>query len=257
MARANVLCVAISGCWLLVAQSVVTKPEFEVVAIRPAAPPARKAGKGSQSDEAHLRYAGIPMQRLILNAYHIEDYQLAGPAWLKTERFEIDAKLPDGSTREQIPLMLQAMLAERFHFASHRENRQIPVFALVVAKGDPKMPPAQVRDSNVGVGLLSPTKRVFKGRTDIAELIFLLKVPGGDAALADRPILDMTGLKGLYDIRLEWTVDSAAPPGTSDADSAPTIFSALQDQLGLKLEPRKMPMEVLVVDRVDKVPTEN
>jgi uncharacterized protein (TIGR03435 family) len=233
------------------------QPSFEVVSIRSTPSSTRPTGKKAESDAGRLRYSYIPMLQLIANAYQVETYQVFGPSWLATERYEIEAKLPQNSTRDQVPLMLKTMLADRFHFASHRETRQIPVFALVVAKGGPKMRPSQVPDSGVGLRYYSPTKRAIKGKIDIAELVFLLKVPGGDSALAERPLLDMTGLKGPFDIQLEWTIDNPAASGSSDADAGPTIFSALQDQLGLKLEPRRSPAEAIVVDRVDKTPTEN
>lgn len=257
MIRANILSAVLAGSWLLVAQSALTQPSFEVVSIRSVPSSARPAGKKAESDAGRLRYSYIPMLGLIANAYQVETYQLIGPSWLATERYEIEAKLPQNSTRDQIPLMLQTMLADRFHFASHRETRRIPVFALVVAKDGPKMRTAQVPDSGVGLRYYSSTKRAIKGKIDIAELVFLLKVPGGDSPLADRPLLDMTDLKGPFDIQLEWTTDSPAAPGSSDADTGPTIFSALQDQLGLKLEPRRSPTEVIVVDHVDKTATEN
>lgn len=254
MTRTNVLAAGLACAWLLLAQSV-TKPAFEVVSIRPLSSSARPTGKKAQSDAGMLRYSGIPMLRLIANAYQVETYQVIGPSWLQEERYEINAKLPADSTRDQIPLMLQAMLSDRFHFASHSETREIPVYALVVGKGGPKMRTAEVRDSQAGTRMLSITKREFKGRTDLDEFIFLLKV--GDRALADRPILNMTGLSGLFDIQLDWSVDNPAPSGSSASDAGPDIFSAIQDQLGLKLEPRKSPLKVVVVDRVERVPTEN
>lgn len=256
MTRTNVLAAGLACAWLLVAQSVATHPAFEVVSIHPVSSSAGKMGKNAPIDAGLLRYSSITLLRLITNAYQVEWYQVVGPSWLQAERYEINAKLPAGSTRDQIPLMLQAMLTERFHFASHSETREIPVYALVLAKGGPKMRPAEVRDPQVGMMLLSPTKRGIKGRTDLDEFTFLLKAPG-DRTLADRPIFNMTGLSGLFDFRLEWSVDNPAPSGPPDGNAGPDIFSAIHDQLGLKLEPRKMPVKVVVVDSVDKVPTEN
>jgi uncharacterized protein (TIGR03435 family) len=256
LTRANVLAAALAYSWLLAAQSLLTHPTFEVVSVRPLGSSPPRAGKKAQSDEGLLRYSGITLLRLIANAYEVDTYSVIGPTWLETERFAIDARLPAGGTRDQIPAMLQAMLADRFHFAAHRETRDIPVFALVVAKGGPKMQPATIHDDRVGIAMLSPTKRLIKGRTDIDELIFLLKLPG-NTSLADRPLRNRTGLTGLFDIHLEWTVEGPSSPGSPDSDAGPSIFSAIQGQLGLKLEPRKEPMEAIIVDRVEKVPTEN
>lgn len=161
---------------------------------------------------------------------------------LATERFDIDATFPGNTTPEQLRPMLQALLAERFKLALHKETRQLPTYALTVAKGGPKIHPVdegQPKTSG-GVGHLEATRI---GMRKLADLL---------ARQEGVPVTDSTGLTGVFDFTLEWTPDNASP-----SDNGASIFTALQEQLGLKLDARKGPVEVLVIDAVEKSPTAN
>ena len=206
---------------------------------------------------------GIPAStasELIANAYGLKDYQLEGVSeWMRTDRYDINAEAAAGTvpTEEQAKRMLQALLAERFQLKVHQETREKPVYALVVGKNG-----SRLKENPAGSGIVKFNRKgrdvemVFTG-TPIDSLISQFpRMPG-----IDRPVLDETGLSGKYDfqftltdVQLGMRVEQNGIPA-ADADSA-TVFTALQDQLGLRLEPRKAPIQVFVIDRVER-PSEN
>jgi uncharacterized protein (TIGR03435 family) len=192
---------------------------------------------------------------LIRAAYNAEDYQIEAPAWLESARFDVVANVPPGATRDDVNLMLQNLLADRFQLKLHRSTRELPIYALVVAENDATLK-ASVDDPNAakGRGTISvggPRKRFeFDGFT-MAQFADVL------AREVDRPVIDMTGLTGKYDVRLEFAPHSRAAAISPNPQSAVEIFTALTEQLGLKLEPTKGPVALLVVDSALKQPTEN
>jgi uncharacterized protein (TIGR03435 family) len=228
-----------------------------------------------------LTAVGATLQMLIQNAYEIQDFQIAGgPKWANSDRYDIEAKM-DGSAVEKLQTlsmdqralesrrMLQALLADRFRLAFHRETKDLPGYALVIAKNGPKVHDAKPGDTypngikgpdgHDGAGLM-----IIRGNggpltgqgVPIANLVQVLSQQLGEI------ILDNTGLTGKYDFTLQWTPDERTGPGSSRSDDAPpdssgpSIFTAIQEQLGLKLESRKVPVEVLVIDHVEP-PSEN
>ena len=182
----------------------------------------------------------------------MKDYQVSGPDWLNTEIYDITATLPPGTTGDEVLLMIQTLLADRFKLTLHRDSKELPVYALVVGKGGSKLQEVEFgRGSTSGSpGHLTATRIAIRNLTE-----FLSRQTG-------RPVLDMTGLKGFYNFTLNYTPDaapSAPSPETPIPESAvgPSLFTAVQEQLGLRLEARKAPVEILVVDHAEKVPTEN
>jgi uncharacterized protein (TIGR03435 family) len=169
--------------------------------------------------------------------------------------FDVVANIPPGATREQANLMLQNLLADRFQLKVHRSTRELPIFWLVVARGGPKLT-ASVDDPNAP----KPRGTLWSGGRKKFE--FNRRTMAGFADTlesdVDRPVIDMTGLEGTYDIRLEF---ASAPPVAFAAGSpdpqAPELFTALTEQLGLRLESRRGPVDVLVVDSALRQPTEN
>ena len=226
----------------------------------------------------------VPLQLLLREAYGVEDDQIStAPNWVKTEKFDIEAKV-DGSdvaklsklSFEQHKLMLQPLLEDRFKLKFHRETKDLPVYALVIAKNGLKIKEATPGDTYPnglklpgghvgGAGTLWIQNNQLTGQAiALAELCRLLSRQLG------RIVLDRTGLTGKYDFILKWTPDegpAAMSPGAAGgrqgADNAPppdssgpSIFTAIQEQLGLKLESQKAPLEVLVIDHVE-TPSEN
>ena len=216
---------------------------------------------GSRTDPGRVSFVNASLRNLILNAYHVRDYQISGPDWLKSERFDVVATLPAGAARRDIPAMMQALLADRFKLAMHKESKVLPVYALVAAKGGPKLQPAEAKSGGMRMAM-GP-----KGYHLIAKMT-LETLANSLSNYVDRPVVDMTELKGTFDIDLEFTSENA-PGGMRSASSAtearpqdenslaPNIFTVLQEKLGLKLDPRKAPLDIYVVDHAEKVPTEN
>jgi uncharacterized protein (TIGR03435 family) len=201
--------------------------------------------------------ANVPVRSLIMSAFHLVMFdQLSGlPPWAENENFDVEAKLdpdnadafqklPKEDKNRQYDLMLQSLLADRFKLAVRREQKQLPVYNLVVAKGGSKMKeaPASEKGSGYSVGM----GRLAGKAASIQSLAFSLSNQVG------RLIIDKTGLAGKYDMNLTWAWNDQ--PGSADA--GPSIFTALQDQLGLKLEPAKAPVDVVGVDHLER-PSEN
>jgi uncharacterized protein (TIGR03435 family) len=195
------------------------------------------------TDQGSFSASNASLQMLLGWAYDVKDYQISGPDWLKSDdaRYDISAKAPAGASSRQMPEMLKALLAERFKVALHRETRTLPIYALVTAKGGPKLHEAPAD------GHSSTNSR---GGHITAQHVSMVDLGDSLSRQLGRAVIDQTGLKGAFDFTLEYAAD--------DADtSRPSIFTALQEQLGLRLEATKGPVEVLVIDRAERVPTEN
>jgi uncharacterized protein (TIGR03435 family) len=181
---------------------------------------------------------------LIEIAFGVEPNQISGaPNWLYLDRYDFDGTAQNGVTleREQVQPRLQRLLAGRFKLATHQETREFDGYRLVVAKGGPKL------RTSAGVsapGTVFPTGMKFQN-ISMAAFAPVLANPTG------RPVIDKTGLKGNYDVVLNYG------PGGAASSSLPSVFAALQDQLGLSLEPQKVPIQVLVIDHMDRVPSAN
>lgn len=222
-----------------------------------------------------VTFRGDPLRIVLAEAFQVKGYQIAGPSWLDEDCFEIVAKMPEGATSVQIPAMLQALLAERFKLVAHKENRPRPVYALVVDKGGPKFKEA---DLTFRRGSLRPGQVMFRSTVDTQGFkgaMTIARVAQFLSYRLDRPVQDFTGLNGTYDIDLAWvhdpTIERRASGTTYAADTAAlgdtrtdlpapptaTLFTAIRESLGLKLESRNEPVEMLVIDRIERVPTAN
>jgi uncharacterized protein (TIGR03435 family) len=225
--------------------------EFEVASIRPSNPtPDGNVHVWMSSDAGMLRYTNVTLRDCLRVAYDVKEWQIQGPDWIGITRFDIVAKLPAGSSESQIPEMLQAALRQRFKLTVHRETKETAIYALVVAKGAPAQQPVAVPadDANTGTSVATDESSVhlkapMATPATLAELI---------SRFAQHPVIDMTGLQGGYDfdVALSWeTVREMQSGGASVYDSL--------ERYGLKLELRKSPLEMLIVDHVEKTPTEN
>lgn len=226
------------------AQAPAPAPSFEVASVRSV-----PAGQGityiSPSGERRFRARNASMQLLIQMAFGIDKDQIAGKNldWTNSELYDVEAA-PKGDaplTYEQLRLPLQTLLAQRFHLAFHREWKSFQGYALVVAKGGSKLTAAKDPPGTgyiLSDGLRSPS-------ISMKSFAAMLAFPVG------RPVVDRTAIPGNYEIRLNF-----APDGATDSQF-PSIFTAVQEQLGLKLEPQKVPVEMLVIDHLEKTPVEN
>jgi uncharacterized protein (TIGR03435 family) len=218
---------------------------FEVASVKLTPPPLDgRISISINGDAGRIDWQGVPLKFMIARAYEVQDFQVSGPDWLATQRFEVIAKLPQGATEKQIPEMLRALLAERFTLTVHKESKEMQIDTLTVAKGGLKVKPVE---SDAGQVRVNPGRIQLHG-APMSQLSALL------ARMLDRPVLDQTGAAGNYDLRFEFTPEGAAP---SSDNPKPSLFTALQEQAGLKLESKKAPVELVVVDRVEKLPTEN
>lgn len=230
-----------------------TPVAFEVATIKPN----RSGGGGSsiRGTTGRITMENVTLKKVALWAHGIPDdreYALAGPDWLSTERFNIQATFPAETPPQQVRQMTATLLAARFKLALHRETRQLPIYVLVVAKNGPKIHAAGDGQSRTSGG----PGRIEATRITTQKLADLL------AGITGQQVVDETGIEGGFDFTLEWSPDETqknGPPLDGDAvgASGPSIYSALQEQLGLKLEGRKGPVEILVVDHIEKAPAEN
>jgi uncharacterized protein (TIGR03435 family) len=275
------------------ATSLQAQPAFEVASIRPAAPLAQGVTAGLHLDGAQATFVQLSLRDYIAAAYKLKDYQIEGPDWMASARFDIVAKLPSGAAQAQVPDMLGALLADRFQMKVHRDSKEFPVYGLVVGKSGSKLkaspaePPAENAEPGKGavnvVAASSNTGTVISlGRGSSVSLgnnrIEARKVTMAGfadllARFTDRPVVDMTAIQGNYDFTLEFSPEDframmiraaviagvVLPPealkllDTASGDSMPNAL----ETLGLKLEPRKAALEVLVIDHMEKAPSEN
>jgi uncharacterized protein (TIGR03435 family) len=231
-------------------------PSFEVATIKPSKPDQRGQGFGPQGNR--LRAINITLNDLIAFVYKVHPKQAIGtPPWAGTDKFDIEAKAEgEGApSSEQWKGMLQKLMADRFKLAFHREMRELPVYALSVGKtgpkltksgGDPNDPPA------LRFGVLGNLHVTNSTMADFTQMM--------QALVLDRPVVDQTGLEGRFDFDLNWTPDDSQfaglgakiHPPTDGANAPPPLYTAIQEQIGLKLDATKAPAEVLIIDHVEK-----
>ena len=238
------------GAFLSLALSAQSKPgpTFEVASVKPAAPAPGRGGQASMSGD-RVTMTNTTVSNVIGRAYGVKFGQIDGPPWIFSERYDIVAKAPDNTPKDQIPLMLQALLADRFKLKVHRETRELPIYALVFVKPSPKLEHAE-GEAIGGADLAADGRRRFL-RTSMDQLVQYLTLMVG------RPVLNKTDLPGAYNIPLDLSMEEMGGINASpDAQPRPSVFTSLQD-IGLKLESRKAPFEVIVVDGGTKTPTEN
>jgi len=267
-------------------------PVFEVASIKPAAP--QTDGKmriAMGGDPGRVNYTNVSLKDVLQRAYGVKRPQITGPSWLDSDRFNIVAKIPEGVSNDQVPAMLQNLLVERFKLTVRREKKEMPVYALVVGKNGPKLEKAD--DDAPGISLPGEPGLVKKG--ELVKKGGGLMISNGHmeakkvtvsgfadmlSNMLDRPVIDQTEIQGAYNFALDISMEDlvmmkgvmrpgAGPAGPEGAGGprgdagpapesapAPSIFSAIQ-KLGLKLEPRKAPLDFIIIEKGERVPTEN
>jgi uncharacterized protein (TIGR03435 family) len=270
-----------------------SRPEFEVATIRPSAPsPEATVTAGARIDGAQVRWASYTLKRYMATAYRVKLDQIAGPDWISSDRFDISATIPAGVSTTQMPEMMQRLIEDRFQVKMHREKKDFPVYALEVAKGGLKMlvnapdPDAAKADANtpvntnvsgsaqgVSINFGRGSSYTFANNRFEAKKLTMANLARGLELYTDRPIVDRTDLTGTYDFTLEITAEDyqamlvraavtaglTLPPEALrllDGASLPSLFDAMQ-KVGLKLDARKAPLDVLVIDEARKTPTDN
>src|SRR5665213_1407056 len=217
------------------AWSQVSTPSFEVATIKRSDPTA-EVGQMIR-DPRLVALAQVSLQNLLAQAYRIKNFQISGPGWLDSERFDILATLPDGATRNQLPAMLQTLLRERFKLALHQEQRTMSAYLLLPRRGVAKLKAINAEISEVRTSV-SSTRDRLSGKVTMPYFAGLL------SNMLDRPVVDMTGMEGVYDVDLEWSVEGAAG---NNLDSTPSLSTVLQEKLGLRLDSRKTAVDFYVI----------
>jgi len=231
--------------------------EFEVASIKPSAPGSRGI-RVQIAPGGRLDAGNITVKFLIQQAYNVKDFQISGgPGWINSERYDLVAKADgDVGRMEQIRPLIQKLLADRFQLTVHRDTKELPIYALVVGKNGSKLKESAAN---------GPGPQIRMGRGLINGQGMGMEMFANQLSNAiGRTVLDKTDLKGQYDIKLEFTPEDGPGHGPGDGPEAapppdttvPSIFTALQEQLGLKLESSKGPVQIIVIDRIEK-PTEN
>lgn len=263
--------------WCLALFGQPAQQEFEVVSVKPSAPPDQRGmrvgcrGGPGTDDPTLLVCQNWNLANLVDIAYKLNYFQLSAPEWMRDVRYDVRAKIPEGATRDQVDLMWQNMLADRFKLVVHRETREFQTYDLVVAKGGPKFKDADADNANdtsatrtamtfdkdgypefgpghPGMGVARGLARLYNPRMTMARLASQVSAQLG------HPVNDATGLNGAYEIGLYWASDRIVE---TSPDSGPRLIDALREQLGLRLESKKGPVEFLVVDHIERVPTDN
>jgi uncharacterized protein (TIGR03435 family) len=257
MKLAGLICLA---AWGGSAQTASTPPSFEVASIRASQAAGHGGfgpGFGFRRDNVQVSPNGVTMRAISLKAgiawaYHVMDYQVSGPDWMGFERFDIVAKAAEPVSSDQLREMMQTLLADRFKMAVHRQSKETAAYVLVQGKNGTKLHESTTEGES-SIQAERARMSVTVERTPVSQLVDLL------SAVLRAPVLDETGLKGKYDI----TVNAAKyAPGDRQAGDPPLdpmamIMTALQEELGLKLESKKLMLDLVVVDHVEKAPTEN
>ena len=266
-----------------------------MASVKPFAPGQGQVAAGLHFDGAQVRAVGLSLRDYLATAYRFKATLISGPDWTATERYDISATLPDGSTKAQVPEMLQALLADRFEVKLHKEKKELPIYALVLAKGPPKLKelppdPNEDKDNDEPVGMANVATIVAVGNGVSVNYARGASFSVGDNRIevrklplwvfcrnlerySDRQVVDMTGLTGSYNFAVDVTPEDYVammlrsavirganlPPEAQkllDASSPSALSDALQ-QVGLKLEARKAPLDILVIDSALKTPTAN
>ncbi len=270
-----------------------SRPEFEVATIRPSAlSPEATVTARAHIDGAQVRWLSLTLKYYIATAYRVKQYQVSGPDWISSDRFDISATIPAGVSTTQMPEMLQRVIEERFQLKMHREKKDFPVYALEITKGglkivvNPADPDAAKSDANtpantnvsgsaqgISIDFGRGSSYTFANNRFEAKKLTMANVVRALELYTDRPVVDMTDLTGTYDFTLEVTAEdyqamlvrAAVSAGVTlppqalkllDGATLPSLFDSLQ-KVGLKLDARKAPLDVLVIDEVRKTPTDN
>jgi uncharacterized protein (TIGR03435 family) len=225
------------------------RPAYEVASIKP-----NDSASGSSrtnGSKGQIVFTNQTLKRFIERAYNAEPFQVTGPGWMADARFDIIAKYPADTKKDDRPLMLRTLLEDRFKLAVHHETKDMPGYALVVAKGGFKLKPAAPNGSSG-----TTSNGGAHVRTLTAKKSSMADLAADIARSLGQMVVDKTGVEGVFDFELRFTTDDLSS-NASDVDGIPSLFTALRDTLGLRLQPEKVPVDIIVVDHLERVPVDN
>jgi uncharacterized protein (TIGR03435 family) len=243
---ASVWVVAIALCAPLSLAAQDARPAFDAATVK------LDAGAGQRSNRStadQITFKNQTLKQLVVLAYGVLPFQVEAPDWMASTHFDITAKFPVGTKYDDRMLMLRTLLEERFHLAVHHESKEVQGYALVIAKGGFKLQPSEPGEGSVSESSQGGVAFLNARKIDMPTLTYYLGDFLGEA------VVDETGLKGAYDFQLRCANDNAGAP--SDAESAPSVFTALQETLGVNLERKRVQIDIVVVDKADRTPVEN
>jgi uncharacterized protein (TIGR03435 family) len=249
---------------LVLSSQVATLPTFDAASVKQNTSPEPRSEFHTNPDGVTI--TNYRLQFLIPYCFRIAVYQMAGvPPWLSINKYDIIARAPHNSSEDQLRVMLQQLLADRFKLKFHREHRDVTGYALMPAKDGPKLI-VERRESHEGDGRIGAGRGVARG-----HMITASQLAEALALYLERPVLDQTGIDGLFNFELHWTPDETqpqlgppqapgAPPGAPPPDQPttwPSLFAAVQEQLGLKLIGERTSIDMFIIDHLQETPTEN
>jgi uncharacterized protein (TIGR03435 family) len=216
----------------------------------------RPAEEKVQVEPGRVTMTNVTLTRCLAEAYGVYPFQIGAPAWMSSTRYDIAARTANAVPKDQLRLMLQQLLAERFHLTLHKEHRDLSLYSLTRGKQEPRLRDAQHPESSV-MGMADGTV-VFRGYS-IADFISALASP---PFRVDRPVRDTTGLIGKYDFELKISADDAGMKSVFEGmlragGDGPSVIHLVQDQIGLRFKPEKASLDFLVVESADRTPTAN
>lgn len=224
-------------------------PEFEAASIKPG----EGANNGMltvrrQVDTSHLSYLNFSLHGLIEEAWSVRPWQVEGPDWLESTRYTVEATLPPGTSEARAMLMLQTFLKERLGVQTRKQPKERAVYALSVLPSGIKFQKSNSDHTGMRLGV----GHIVANQITMAQFATVL------SGHLDRPVINSTGIDGIYDLVLDWKLERSGLPDVTDADPGekPSIFTALRDQLGLRLDSRRAPIDTVIVEHAEKIPKE-
>jgi uncharacterized protein (TIGR03435 family) len=250
--KLTLMIAVLTGPLILSASGVAQQPAFAVATIRPSSAEVKFERDGkTETRPGTLQMHDVTVHTCIKWAYGVQDNQISGPAWLESDHFDILAKADSSATEDQMKIMLQTLLADRFQITFHHQNKELKSFVLAVAKGGPKLSPAAAPDAK-------PYRQNSANGT-IARSMTIREFGDFISGPLQMPVVDETGLTGKYDFTIDFTPYLPDPSKNMDAarpDATSILMAVLEGELGLKLESRKAQVDVMVIDHVQK-PSDN
>lgn len=225
-----------------------SRPAYEAASIK--TNNSASGNSSSNSSRGQIRFTNVALKSLIERAYRVKPFQVTGPSWLEDVRFDIVAKYPEGTANDQHAPMLRTLLEDRFKLAVYRETKEMPGYAMGVAKSGFKLKPGGPGGTSTSTNSNGRVWKLTVKSTSMEQLADLL------SRQLDQMVHDETGIQGAYDFEFRWTNNDQSTAGP-DSEALPSLFTAVEETLGLRLRPQKVPVEVIVVDRVERTPIEN